>query len=101
MRRMLLASLLATALSGCFFDDGENNENVVLLEDVIFISSNKLRILGRVYSSKGPVEDHGFYVSTTEDFQDPIIKSLGGKSEPGLFLAEFDLSGKAFGDGIG
>ncbi len=86
----VMVLLSGTLISGCFFDAIESSESVVLLEDVIYTSGNSLRLLGRIYSADGEIEDHGFYLSETSDFESPVIRSLGGRSDLGLFLTEFN-----------
>jgi hypothetical protein len=82
--------LLAISLSGCFFDEPDSGKNVVLLEDILFISSNKVRVLGRVFSSESTIQDHGFEFAKDENFTNSFIRSLGGKNSPGSFLVEQD-----------
>lgn len=90
LKRLFLTMAVAIACSSCFFDEYNTGPNVVLSEDVIFVSGSKLRLLGRVYSAEGTIEDHGFYLSEESSFTSPTIKSLGSKKDIGPFLAEFD-----------
>jgi len=82
--------LLAISLSGCFLDEPDSGKNVVLLEDILFISSNKVRVLGRVFSSESTIQNHGFEFAKDENFTNSLIRSLGGKNSPGSFLVEQD-----------
>lgn len=62
---------------------------VVATEEVIFVSGDKVRVLGRLITDQ-PVTttDHGFQISTAENFPSPIIVSLGVKEGPGRFIGE-------------
>lgn len=90
MQKIIYALLIAGSLSGCFFNEITDSETVVLLEDVIYVSSNKVRLLGRIYSAKEEIIDHGFLISKDEDFSSPQMISLGAKNDLGLFLVQFD-----------
>lgn len=70
----------------CTFDGDE--ENVVLTEAVVYVSSETARFSGRVVGSTDRVEDHGFQVSLSEDFSSPQTISLSEKGSPGLFVGE-------------
>lgn len=88
MKQIFIFLSVLLVASACFFEEDDKEDNVVLLEDVIYVSSDQLRILGRIYSTAGNIEDHGFYISKTEDFADAEINSLGPKEDLGLFLAD-------------
>ena len=62
---------------------------VVTTEEVIFVSGEKVRALGRIITNQ-PISatDHGFQLSTSENFASPIIISLGLKDGPGRFIGE-------------
>ncbi|WP_332910747.1 IPT/TIG domain-containing protein [Algoriphagus boritolerans] len=49
----------------------------------------KIRVLGRLITNQ-PISasDHGFQLSTSEDFSSPILVSLGIKEGPGRFIGE-------------
>ncbi|WP_421896801.1 hypothetical protein [Marinoscillum sp.] len=91
MQKIVYALLIAFSLSGCFFNEITDSETVVLLEDVIYISSNDIRLLGRLYSLEGTASDHGFEFSEDESFSAPQVVSLGEKKTVGLFFSEFNL----------
>jgi len=91
MQKIIYALLIAGSLSGCFFNEITDSETVVLLEDVIYVSSNDIRLLGRLYSLEGTASDHGFEFSKDETFSAPEVVSLGEKKTVGLFFSEFNL----------
>ncbi len=66
-------------------------QNVVITEDVLYISGEKVRLTGRVIEATGAVDDHGFYISTDADFTSPITIALGPKANGlGRFIGEYD-----------
>ncbi|MFN3998755.1 IPT/TIG domain-containing protein [Algoriphagus sp.] len=79
--------LLLMALWSCTQE--EEGTTVVATEEVIFLSGDKVRVLGRLITNQ-PISasDHGFQISTSENFSAPIIISLGGKEGPGRFIGE-------------
>ncbi len=91
MQKIIYALLIAGSLSGCFFNEITDSETVVLLEDVIYVSSNDIRLLGRLYSLEGTASDHGFEFSKDETFSAPEVVSLGEKRRLVLFFSEFNL----------
>lgn len=89
MRKLLSLSIFLVLLAtwGCSEDEGATT--VVNTEEVIFVSGDKVRILGRLITNQ-PISatDHGFYLSTTENFASPVVISLGPKEGPGRFIGE-------------
>jgi len=90
MNRILIFVLSALLLQGCFINDPIDSSTVVLLEDVIYTSSNDIRVLGRIYSLSIEVDDYGFEFSTSENFENAQTISLGSGAKKGLFFAEYD-----------
>ena len=77
-------------LSSCLPQD--SLENIVVTEDLLYISGERVRITGRVIEVNGNVDDHGFYISKSPDFSSPIVISLGPKTNGlGRFIGEYDL----------
>lgn len=62
---------------------------VITTEEVIFVSGDRVRVLGRLITNQ-PIStsDHGFQISTNESFSSPILVSLGVKEGPGRFIGE-------------
>lgn len=81
--------LMVLLASSCTQEDDATT--VVETEDVIYVSGEKVRILGRLITNQ-PINasDHGFQLSTDENFSAPIIISLGIKEGPGRFIGEAD-----------
>lgn len=77
-------------LDSCMFSEENIQGNVIQIEDQIYLSSNKVRLLGRVVESESSISDHGFYVADNEEFNNPVILSLGSKDNAGLYFAEVD-----------
>jgi len=71
-------------VSGC--DLNENTSNVVLTEDLIYVSSEIAQFSGRIIETSGTVFGHGFEVSLTEGFESPIIIDNGAPLELGFFI---------------
>ncbi len=62
---------------------------LVATEEVLFVGGDKIRISGRLLANREVfAEDHGFEFSTQASFANPIIVSLGEKSQPGRFIGE-------------
>lgn len=80
--------LLGVVLSAC----EQNNlkvDPVVVTEDLLFISGGAARVSGRLVATEAqPVSEHGFLISTSETFSDPITISLGERTIPGRFIGE-------------
>jgi hypothetical protein len=74
------------------FASCEDESTVVpslLTEDVIYNSGEKMRLLGRIITTQEVnASDHGFYLSETENFSQPIVISLGARQGPGRFIGE-------------
>jgi hypothetical protein len=74
-------------LSSC--EDEVFQEPSVITEEVLFVSGENARFLGRVITNQVvDVADHGFYISETENFSNPKIISLGERNRPGRFIGE-------------
>lgn len=89
MRKILSLSILMMLLAGWSCTQEGDTITVVTTEGVIFVGSDKVRVLGRLITDQ-PVSttDHGFQISTGENFLSPIIVSLGVKEGPGRFIGE-------------
>jgi len=72
----------------------------LITENVIYLSGERARILGRIITNQNVVaSDHGFYISESESFSQPIIISLGERVAPGRFIgetSELDIKKKYF-----
>jgi hypothetical protein len=89
MRRFLSLGIFLMLLAGWACTQEEDATTVVTTEEVIFVSGDKVRVLGRLITNQ-PIStsDHGFQVSITENFSSPIMVSLGVKEGPGRFIGE-------------
>ncbi|OOG74339.1 IPT/TIG domain-containing protein [Algoriphagus sp. A40] len=79
--------LMVLLASSCTRED--ESTTVVETEEVIYVSGEKIRVLGRLITNQ-PITalDHGFQLSTSESFSNPILISLGEKNGPGRFIGE-------------
>lgn len=91
MRRILSLGIFLMLMAGWACTQEEDVTTAVTTEEVIFVSGDKVRVLGRLITNQ-PIStsDHGFQVSTTENFSSPISVSLGIKEGPGRFIGETD-----------
>lgn len=89
MQKTLSLSILLMLLAGWSCTQEGDATTVVTTEEVIFVSGDKVRVLGRLIADQ-PVStsDHGFQISSNQNFSSPIIVSLGGKEGPGRFIGE-------------
>ena len=61
----------------------------VYTEEIVFTSAESVIMTGRVLAfGQIALEDHGFQISTDENFTNPIVVSLGGKEIPGRFVGQ-------------
>jgi len=81
--------MLVMILTGCFFD--ESDEYGVVTEEVIYVSSETIRLQGRVIRNPSLITQHGFQISETSSFSAPLIINLDAKEDLGPFIGE--LSG--------
>lgn len=64
-------------------------EPSLLTEEVLYLSGERVRLLGRVITNQNiEASDHGFQVSESEQFSQPIVISLGERTGPGRFIGE-------------
>lgn len=89
MRRLLSLGIFLMLLAGWACTEEEDTIIVVATEEVVFVSGEKVRVLGRLITNQ-PISasDHGFQLSTSENFPSPILVSLGIKEGPGRFIGE-------------
>jgi hypothetical protein len=89
MRSILSLVIFLILMAGTACTQEEDATIAVATEEVIFISGEKVRVLGRLITNQ-PIStsDHGFQFSTSENFTSPIIVSLGIKEGPGRFIGE-------------
>ncbi|HSF54287.1 MAG TPA: IPT/TIG domain-containing protein, partial [Algoriphagus sp.] len=89
MQRFFLLGFFLILLAGWACTQEEDATTVVTTEEVVFVSGEKIRVLGRLITNQ-PITalDHGFQLSTTESFSNPIMISLGEKKGPGRFIGE-------------
>lgn len=64
-------------------------EPSLLTEEVLYLSGERVRLLGRIITNQNiEAVDHGFQVSESEQFSQPIVVSLGERKSPGRFIGE-------------
>jgi IPT/TIG domain len=85
-----LSIVILIGQSGCI--PSTTPQNIVITEDVIYISGEVVRMTGRVVETDGNVDDHGFYISNNVEFSAPITITLGPKENGlGRFIGEYDM----------
>ncbi len=89
MQRLLSLSIFLMLFTGWACTQEEEPTIVVTTEEVVFVSGEKIRVLGRLITNQ-PIaaSDHGFQLSTEENFSSAILVSLGIKEGPGRFIGE-------------
>ncbi|MDF2158819.1 IPT/TIG domain-containing protein [Algoriphagus sp. CAU 1675] len=91
MRNLLSIGIIAMLLLGWGCTEEEDGLTSVATEEALFVSGEKIRLLGRLISNQAMnADDHGFYLSSSESFTSPIKVSLGVKDGPGRFIGEAD-----------
>ncbi len=84
----IISVMFLSCLQAC-----ENESQIpfsVVTEEVLYVSGERVVIVGRLLSlGKEPIQDHGIQISSNENFSSPIIISLGNRSKPGRFVADF------------
>lgn len=81
--------LLAVVFYSC--TDNNDLDNIIVTEDVLYISGDVVMLTGRVIEVNGTIDDHGFQIDDTEDFSSPIVVSLGEKIDGlGRYIGEYD-----------
>ena len=81
--------LIIVGLFGC---EDDTQESVVLTEEVLLLSGERGRLSGRIYSiGGGEASQHGFEISTSSEFSNPILIELGPRTELGSFIGESNL----------
>lgn len=91
-KNIVVLSFLTLLLG--FFSSCEEDQDIipsVVTEDILYVSGERLRVSGRIITTQNiNASDHGFYLSETESFNQPIIISLGERERPGRFIGETD-----------
>jgi hypothetical protein len=83
----IFSILLLISFSGCLEEEAPPFTTVT--EEILYLSGERVIIVGRILSlGKEAVQDHGFQISTSSDFSNPIIISLGLRDKPGRFVGE-------------
>ncbi|ELR69420.1 IPT/TIG domain protein [Fulvivirga imtechensis AK7] len=83
---LFLFTLASLFLVSC--EEEEYPDTVVLTEQKLYLSAEVARLSGRVVSSGGSIDDHGFFISESETFNNKQIVSLGNKEGVGRFIGE-------------
>jgi hypothetical protein len=92
MKISVVGVICILLIFGSVFSSCEE-ENLIqtnlVTEEVIYLSGERARILGRIITTQNiNSSDHGFYISDSESFSQPIIISLGERTSPGRFIGE-------------
>ena len=76
-------------LSGCL-DEFESDSVIVSSEELIFVSAERVALLGRLHSVTSSPEAFGFQIAEDEAFSAPIV--VPAETEPGLgaFVARYN-----------
>jgi len=85
LRKFLLLTLVVIS-SSCFFEESE--EYAVVTEDVMYVSSETVRLQGRIVSNPNVVTQHGFEIAQSSDFSAPQLVNLDAKDDLGPFIGE-------------
>ena len=86
--QIALILMLSYLLIGCNIEE-PITEITVIPEQVMQTSGDHVRLSGRIIANSSlKVIDHGFEISQTEEFNTPLIISLGPKSNPGRFFGD-------------
>ncbi|WP_373520127.1 IPT/TIG domain-containing protein [Aquiflexum sp.] len=87
--RYIFVLITILTIGGC--EEAEDPTFSILTEEIVNVSGERAIVLGRLIAFENiPFEDHGFYFSRDENFNQPIILNLGETSRPGRFLGEID-----------
>jgi hypothetical protein len=82
-----VAIIFMLGLPACMEDP--EDPFVTVTEEILYISGERVIVVGRILSlGNANIEDHGFQISTSENFSSPIIISLGSREKPGRFVGE-------------
>ena len=82
-------SFVLVLISTFFSCTEEVDEPVILTEDVLYLSGERVRLSGRIYSNGGKeISEHGFEISINETYNNPILIQNGVKSSLGAFIGE-------------
>ena len=87
IRKLFIVFIASIFFVACLED--EMIPTRVVSEEIVFVSGETAILTGRIISnSQLSITDHGYEISSSEDFSNPIIISLGEKNIPGRFVAE-------------
>ncbi len=81
--------ILLTALSSCL-DEFQADETIISSEELIFVSAERVALLGRLHATPSQPDAVGFQISETADFGSPIIVESDSEPEVGAFVARYD-----------
>ncbi len=82
-----LGLIVLIPLAAC--NEELDDEVAVLSERVLLVGSDNVRLAGRILATKSlALDDHGFEISTDENFSNPVVITLGEATTNGGFLGE-------------
>ena len=85
----VLLIFIGLYIYGC--EESISDDVVVLQEDVVYLSSERLVLTGRIISlTQIDATDHGFLIADNEAFSNPITISLGEQTVPGRFVGSYE-----------
>ncbi len=87
--KLTLSFLVLILAVSCEEDDPVGSGNILVSGDVIYLSGERVRLLGRIFSFSNTPSDHGFEISLDESFTNPTLISLGELQIPGRFIGEY------------
>jgi len=86
----LLSFITLSLLTWSCYNNTSEDKTVVLLEDLMYLGTDQVNPLARIYSLSEPLQDHGFEISTSKSFENSSKLSLGPRDTPGLFTTSYD-----------
>ncbi len=87
--KQALILLIVLILYGC--EEPISDDVVVLQENVVYLSSERLVLTGRIVSqTQIDALDHGFLVADNEALTNPVTISLGAQDVPGRFVGSYE-----------
>ncbi|MFD2202315.1 IPT/TIG domain-containing protein [Shivajiella indica] len=89
MKKIYLHIILALNLLVFSCEEERSGSFNILTEEIVNVSGERVIVMGRIIAFQNiPMQDHGFYISNNESFNQPIIHSMGQTDRPGRFAGE-------------
>jgi len=84
-----LFSLILGILPSCL-DEFESDSVIVSSEELIFVSAERVALLGRLHSATGTPDAFGFEIAEDASFSAPVIVPAETEPELGAFVARYN-----------